>query len=156
MIVPVDMGRPLEWCEASKQHPREGAAFYFCFMLMCATFVYRGFDWIYDWVLWAFVVAIPVLVYFDMRKDRVLAGAHWVQERNKWVSTYELVEIRSTTSGYNRASKLVDAHGNKLTLILRNAQENPKLWDLVYNGIVYSVASGNCDISRAARRILKV
>ena len=96
------------------------------------------------------------LIYFDLKKERVLAGARWVQERDKWVSTYELTKIRSTTVGLNRASKLTDAQGNTLVLVLRNAQMNPQLWNLVYNGIVHSVASGECDISKAARRILKV
>lgn len=150
------MGPPLEWCEESKHFPVHGAAFFLCFMLACATFVYRGFDWIYEWLPWTAVLGLPLLVFFDMRKDRVLAGARWVQERDKWVSTYELVTIRSTTVGLNRATKLIDAQGNKIVLILRNAQANPALWDLVYNGIVHSVASGSCDISRAARRILRV
>ncbi|MFY2790993.1 hypothetical protein [Rhodococcus sp. MALMAid1271] len=86
----------------------------------------------------------------------MIAGARWVQQRDEWVSTYELEKIRSTTFGLNRAMSIRDIHGNNFVLVLRPTQQNPLLWNLVYNGIAYSVAHGNCDISKAARRILKV
>ena len=156
VLPPPEMGPPLEWCEESKKYPLERAIILVCFCLLSSTFIYRGFDWVYEWFPWTFTLALSVLYYLDKKKDRVLAGAQWVQERDKWVSTYELTRVRFTTVGYNRAAKLVDIHGNELVIVLRHTQMNPKLWDLVYNGIVYSVATGNCDISKAARRILKV
>ncbi|CCQ15576.1 putative uncharacterized protein [Rhodococcus sp. AW25M09] len=115
-----------------------------------------SFEWIWDWWPPCMVFGLPLLQYRKSLGDRVLAGARWVQQRDKWISTYEITKIRSTTVGLNRASKIEDVHGNKLILVLRDAQMNPLLWNLVYNGIAHSVANGNCDISKAARRILKV
>lgn len=37
----------------------------------------------------------------------------------------------------------------------RDTQGNPGLWDLVYNGVLHSVVSGNCDLDAETRRILK-
>ncbi|MGB6072360.1 MAG: hypothetical protein WBG53_17635 [Rhodococcus sp. (in: high G+C Gram-positive bacteria)] len=118
--------------------------------------IYRGFEWTSNWFLWVFITVICVTMYFDLKKDRVIAGARWVQQREEWVSTYELVRIRSTTVGLNRAMSIRDTHGNKLVLVLSTTQKNPPLWNLVYNGIAHSVAHGDCDISKAARRIIKV
>ncbi|MDZ7918083.1 MAG: hypothetical protein U5O16_40775 [Rhodococcus sp. (in: high G+C Gram-positive bacteria)] len=156
VVVPVEMGPPLEWCEESKHYPLQGAIFIFCFGLLCWTFVYRGFDWLTDWFPWTFLSVMSALFFRKLAKDRVIAGARWVQQRDEWVSTYELAKIRSTTFGLNRAMSIRDTHGNNFVLVLRPTQQNPLLWNLVYNGIAHSVAHGNCDISKAARRILKL
>lgn len=156
IVVPPEMGPPLEWCEESKHYPLQGAIFYLCLFAVCGTVIYRGFEWTSNWFLWVFITVICVTMYFDLKKDRVIAGARWVQQREEWVSTYELVRIRSTTVGLNRAMSIRDTHGNKLVLVLSTTQKNPPLWNLVYNGIAHSVAHGDCDISKAARRIIKV
>ncbi|WP_183130497.1 hypothetical protein [Rhodococcus sp. SBT000017] len=156
VVAPEEMGPPLEWCEESKHYPLQGAIFYLCLFAVSGTIIYRGFEWTSNWFLWVFITVICVAMYFHLKKDRVVAGSRWVQQRDEWISTYEITKIRSTTVGLNRASKIEDVHGNKLILVLRDAQMNPLLWNLVYNGIVHSVAHGNCDISKAARRILKI
>ena len=127
VVVPTEMGPPLEWCEESRTFHVQGSIFMFGFALFAFVVVYRGFGWVSEWFPWVFAAVMAVLIYRKIREDRVIAGAQWIQQRDKWVSTYELTKIRSTT-----------------------------VWDLVYNGIVHSVASGNCDISKAARRILKI
>lgn len=155
-IVPQHYGPALEAYEEPKRNKMQGVGCLFGLGVLAFAIPFRGFDWISMWFPWVFILGLTFLQYRKVLGDRVLAGSRWVQQRDKWVSTYELTKIRSTTNGLNRASKIEDANGNKLTLVLRDAQENPLLWDLVYNGIVHSVASGNCDISKAARRILKV
>lgn len=128
----------------------------FVFGVLCFTVPSLGFEWLTSWWAMCIVVGLPLLQYHKVLGDRVLAGARWVQQRDKWVSTYELARIRSTTVGLYRAMNIKDIHGNNFILVLHDAQMNPQLWDLVYNGILHSVTHGDCDISNAARRILKV
>lgn len=153
---PSEWGVALEWFSKRRGDIFQGSVGFFVLCLAAVTFMRGGFDWVTDWFPWCFSGGLSLLVYFDARRDRVLAGSQWVQTGKKWVSIYELTRIRSTNVGLQRAMKLEDCHGHKLVLVLRHAQKNTKLWDLVYNGIVHSVASGDCDISKAARRILKV
>ncbi len=85
------------------------------------------------------------------------AGATWVQWRSRWVDTYHLTRIRFSADGYSRVLRLKDAHGNEIhSFKISEIQGNPDLWDLVYNGILHSVASGNCDIDAKTRRILQI
>lgn len=156
VVAPREMGPPLEWCVESKRTNLLGAGFIFSLAIIAFIIPYRGFDWVSDWFPWCFAAVMTALFYRKISKDQVVAGARWVQQRDQWVSTYELTKIRSTNVGLKRASSIQDVHGNKFVLVLRDAQQNPLLWDLVYNGIVHSVTSGNCDISKAARRILEV
>jgi hypothetical protein len=153
---PSEWGVALEWFSQPRGDIFQGSVGFFVLCLAAFAVITGGFDWVTDWFPWGFSGGLSLLIYFDARRDRVLAGSQWVQTRKEWVSTYELTRIRSTNVGLQRAMKLEDNHGHKLVLVLRHAQKNTKLWDLVYNGIVHSVASGDCDISKAARRILKV
>lgn len=85
------------------------------------------------------------------------AGATWVQWRGTWVDTYNLTRIRFYADGCSRVLRLKDAHGNTIhSFKISEIQGNPDLWDLVYNGILHSVASGACDIDAKTRHILRI
>ena len=155
-VVPLEHGPALEAFEEPRGTKVLQAWMLFAIFLLVFVVPFRGFGWADLWFPWFVILGLPLLHYRKSLGDRVLAGARWVQQRDQWISTYEITKIRSTTVGLNRASKIEDVHGNKLILVLRDAQMNPLLWNLVYNGIAHSVAYGNCDISKAARRILKV
>lgn len=153
---PSEWGVALEWFSQPRGNIFQGSVGFFVFSLAVVTFMRGGFDWATDWFSWCSSGGLGLMLYIDASRHRVLAGFQWVQTRKKWVSTYELTRIRSTNIGLQRAMKLDDSHGHTLVLVLRHAQKNIELWDVVYDGIVHSVASGDCDISKAARRILKV
>ncbi|MCJ0978750.1 hypothetical protein MTX35_13615 [Rhodococcus sp. ARC_M12] len=155
-VVPLEYGPALEAFEEPRREKLLQAVMLICIFLLFFIVPFRGFGWADLWFPWLVILGLPVLQYRKSLGDRVLAGARWVQQRDEWISTYEITKIRSTTVGLNRASKIEDVHGNKLILVLPDAQMNPLLWNLVYNGIVHSVAYGNCDISKAARRILEI
>lgn len=118
----------------------------------------HGFSWV-GW-LWVWIVLAVFLMWelATMRQGSWLAaGAVWVQQDKYWVNTYELTRIQFTVSGLNRVLKLSDSSGRNIYgLNIRKIQSNQPMWDLVYNGILHSVASGNCDISDKARSVLKV
>lgn len=49
------------------------------------------------------------------------------------------IEISGASGGLSWDSDLVGSEGNEAGVGLRDVQRNSALWDLVYNGIVYSV-----------------
>ncbi|MDZ7929262.1 MAG: hypothetical protein U5N21_04025 [Rhodococcus sp. (in: high G+C Gram-positive bacteria)] len=155
-VVPSEYGPAPEAFEESRREKTLQVLMLVAMFLLFFIVPFRGFGWADLWFPWLVILGLPALQYRKSLGDRVLAGARWVQQRDEWISTYEITRIRSTTVGLNRASKIEDVHSNKMILVFRDAQMNPLLWNLVYNGIAHSVAHGNCDISKAARRILKV
>nr|WP_246045175.1 hypothetical protein [Rhodococcus oryzae] len=118
----------------------------------------RGLDWLGYWWVWVVFAATVLWGLWTFRHgDWLAAGSTWVQQNKNWVNTYELTQIRFTVSGLNRALILTDSSGQNIHgLVIRSVQSNQPMWDLVYNGILHSVASGNCDISDKARAVLKV
>ncbi|MFC7449732.1 hypothetical protein [Rhodococcus daqingensis] len=123
-----------------------------------ATWRTGGLVWMTWW--WSWLVLGLWLAHgwwFSRHGNWLAAGAVWVQQDKNWVNTYELTKIRFTVSGLNRVLKLTDSSGRNIYgLVIRDVQSNQPMWDLVYNGILHSVASGDCDISDKARSVLKV
>ncbi|WP_240959651.1 hypothetical protein [Rhodococcus sp. HNM0563] len=119
--------------------------------------VQAGFEWVRWWWFWAITLAGAWVMFRATRNHWTAAGATWVQWRTSWVDTYHLTRIRFSADGTNRVLRLKDAHGNEIhSFKISQIQGNPDLWDLVYNGILHSVASGNCDIDAKTRRILQI
>ncbi|HET8994346.1 MAG TPA: hypothetical protein VFN32_11140, partial [Rhodococcus sp. (in: high G+C Gram-positive bacteria)] len=113
--------------------------------------------WIQWWWFWVIILTGAWMMFRAYGNSWAAAGATWVQWRSSWVDTYRLTRIRFSADGYARVLRLKDAHGNKIhSFKIHDLQSNPDLWDLVYNGILYSIASGNCDIDAKTRRILKI
>ncbi len=116
----------------------------------------QGLGWIDNWTLWCVALAGGAFMYWRGGHNWMAAGSQWVQSGPQWINTYEIVRIRFSVDGLHRVIRLKDSSGQELTLELRNAQGHPLLWDLVYNGLLHSVASGHCDISKKARKVLKL
>ncbi|WP_226435131.1 MULTISPECIES: hypothetical protein [Rhodococcus] len=119
--------------------------------------VQAGFEWIHWWWYWTIVVTFSWIIFRACGNSWSAAGATWVQWRSSWVDTYHLTRIQFSADGYARVLRLKDVHGNTIhSFKIHDLQANPDLWDLVYNGILHSVASGNCDIDAKTRRVLKI
>ncbi|RFU43300.1 hypothetical protein DZF91_01820 [Actinomadura logoneensis] len=71
------------------------------------------------------------------------AGADWLRKGRIWVDVYNLVEVEIEPRKRN-ADFLVlkDRAGRSITVGVDDVQENARLWELVYNGILHSVACG--------------
>ncbi|WP_238588653.1 hypothetical protein [Rhodococcus pyridinivorans] len=109
------------------------------------------------WVMWVIMIVGAWVMFRATRNHWTAAGSTWVQWRDGWVDTYQLTRIRFSADGPNRVLRLKDIHGNEIhSFKISEIQRNPDLWDLAYNGILHSVASGNCDIDAKTRRILKI
>ncbi|MEV0947125.1 hypothetical protein [Rhodococcus sp. NPDC049939] len=154
---PEDLGPTLEWFQFESKHRMQATIGMPAIVAAFATLKVGGFDWVSDWGFWVLLTVIGAVMYWRTGYEWMAAGAMWVQEGPKWVNTYELVRIRFSVDGLRRVLRLEDAEGRKVhSFGLRDVQSNPQMWDLVYNGILHSVASGNCDISRKARKVLQI
>jgi len=115
-----------------------------------------GLEWISWWGYWA-IMGVSAWFMYLMGDRWTAAGASWVQKQNSWVDTYHLTRIRLNAGDAARSLFLDDKHGNAIrSLSLAQIQANPDLWDLVCNGILHSIASGDCDINARTRRILQI
>lgn len=155
--VPQHPGPVLEWLQPTRRDQFGEAAALAALLAVFGTVNDRGFDWIHEWWAWSLLVIFPWLIFRASGNSWTAAGATWVQWRSSWVDTYHLTRIRFSADGYSRVLRFKDAHGNKIhSFKISEIQCNPDLWDLVYNGILHSVASGNCDIDAKTRRVLKI
>lgn len=119
------------------------------------TLINTGFDWLTSWWAWFCILAFGAFGYFSYRNATCAAGAEWFSHGKHWVRQYELTTVKITMRFSNRYLRLIDCDGRKVTVFLGDVQQNQRLWDLVYNGIVHSVASG-AETNWIARRALKL
>ncbi|MDH6282274.1 hypothetical protein [Prescottella agglutinans] len=153
---PTGLGPILEWSQPTRWHRIKGIAVMVGVMVIFATLV-NGTSWVSLWQPWAFALVFYAFLYWRFRDDWLVAGAVWVQVDKSWINTYELVEITFSVSGLNRVLRLKDSSGRQIySLRLRDFQANPLMWDLAYNGILHSVASGRCEISPKAGTVSKL
>lgn len=121
-------------------------------------------SWSFAWMLkpsWAFFWVLSLgggwLMYKIFSNVWLAAGATWLQNGRYWVDVYQLTEIKVKAAGVNQMLRLKDSVGREIgSLKLGDVQRNQALWDLVYNGILHSVASGAATPSKGTREILKL
>lgn len=146
----------LEWSQGTRKVAWQ-ATFAGWILIAVALTLMNGFAWMTAWPVWLYVPAWWWAMFRVVKLKWLAAGSVWVQTRWSWVNVYELTRIRFTVNGVNRVLRLEDSAGREVDpLDLRDVQANPAMWDLVYNGILHSVASGNCDISEKARAVLRL
>lgn len=121
-------------------------------------FVARGFatDWLHFWWVWVAVGAAAVLAYFITKVENAAAGAEWVMENKTWVRTYELTKIKAYTYSNSLNLHLTDTGGRKLEINISRLQDDRRIWDLTYNGILHSVVNNRADTNQLARSALKL
>ncbi|MGH3831930.1 MAG: hypothetical protein ACRDRS_16030, partial [Pseudonocardiaceae bacterium] len=117
----------------------------------------HGFGWVSIWWLWLPLIIFGLAVYWVTSKSWLAAGATWLQNGEVWVDVYELVTIDIKASGAKLNLRLTDSTGRTIgSLSLADTQRNQALWDLVYNGILHSVATGKADPPHNVHTILKL
>jgi hypothetical protein len=95
--------------------------------------------------------------YFALRNARYSAGAEWFAIHDKWIGTYQLVEVTAKASGSGVYLKLKDSDGEILEFKFSDlVGTNRLLYDLVYNGILHSVIAGNAATNSLLHRTLKL
>ncbi|WP_085468770.1 hypothetical protein [Rhodococcus rhodochrous] len=154
---PNHLGPTLEWLQPTVRDKYISALLIAGILIVYLTVINGDFRWIHWWIMWVIIIGSALLLFRGIGNHWTAAGINWVQWREDWVDTYQLTRIQFSADGYSRVLRLKDAHGNKIhSFKISEIQRNPDLWDLVYNGILHSVASGNCDIDTKTRHILKI
>lgn len=118
-----------------------------------------GFSWVTTWWLWLILVPWPFVFMWSGRNARHSAGAEWLAYgRGSWVRLYELTSIKVTivSGGMARKLELEDSGGRSLWVQIDDLQSNPKLWDLVYNGLIHSVHGSGAETNKRARDWLRL
>ncbi|WP_277370744.1 hypothetical protein [Rhodococcus rhodochrous] len=154
---PDHLGPTLEWLQPTLRDQYGDAAMLAGLLAVFGTISAGGFSWVLEWWAWGLLAFFPWMMFRASGNHWAAVGAGWVQWRSSWVDTYQLTRIQFSADGYSRVLRLKDALGNEIhSFKISEIQRNPDLWDLVYNGILHSVASGNCDIDAKTRHILKI
>ncbi|SFS55679.1 hypothetical protein [Saccharopolyspora flava] len=139
---PDEQGPALEWWRASPTRLLATAGWYFAFGVVVLTIKNWGLSWMNSGSLWLALLVIPAAAVLFMNNDRpIAAGAHWLYHKRRWIRTYELESVR-IAGGLTANDLALGQDGKELLIRVDNLQENPALWDLVYNGIRHSVANG--------------
>ncbi|MBK1785522.1 hypothetical protein [Prauserella cavernicola] len=99
------------------------------------------------WPLWLIPIVGAYLMSNPFNIDTVSAGADWVQwsrsrlRRTNHLKTYELTKIRTSYGGGDLYLDLYDDERG-MSRTFAEWHRDRRIWDLVYNGIVHSVAGG--------------
>lgn len=153
---PEQQGPRLEWYQEGPRGALTSGLLGAVIVAVAGTLI-SGPEWVTQWYMWLLPIITGFLVFITLRKDWVAAGARWLQHKNTWVDTYDLVDVTIGANGMNQVLKLTDSQGRRIqTLPLRDVQENADLWDLVYNGILHSTVNGKANPPRGTRVILKL
>ncbi|WP_094979585.1 hypothetical protein [Rhodococcus pyridinivorans] len=154
---PEHLGPTLEWLQPTVRDKYTSALSMVLLLVVYLTVLNGDFRWVHWWIMWVIMAVGAWMMFRATANHWTAAGARWVQWRSNWIDTYHLTRIRFSADGYSRVLRLKDDHGNEIhSFKISDIQGNPDLWDLVYNGILHSVASGNCDIDAKTRHILKI
>jgi hypothetical protein len=151
---PPEAGPILEWEQGNQRTAIWSGIAIAVILIGVLTLRSGGMRWVTGWWWWLIILLFGLLVYRGLSGMWIAAGADWFQVRKRSVNVYDLTDIRvdSTRSLYLR---LADSTGATIgSLRLADAQRNQPLWDLVYNGIVSSVATGKANPSPRTRGIL--
>lgn len=157
-MAPEGMGRTLAWRVKGRRDGLTGLIFTLCvaigiiaFVSLINDFQLRAFGF---WQAWAIIIVGAWLMADPLKRETISAGADWVQwyKRPKWyqwrkrephvVKTYRLTNIEGYAAGAVLYLRIVDEDGQGSDRIRAGLQPDRRIWDLVYNGILHSVAAG--------------
>ncbi|OZM70301.1 hypothetical protein CFN78_25570 [Amycolatopsis antarctica] len=108
------------------------------------------FEWATAWPVWLVFVVVAWLITGPFTYKVLSAGADWFQydyywygihKRNHVIKLYRLRQINFGSGPTVMTLGLADDEDN-IGLALREWQSDRRMWDLVYNGILHSVAAG--------------
>jgi len=150
-------GPTLVWYQASRRKAVTAVAGVYA-LVMVGIFIVQGFttDWMHFWWIWVAMAAGAALAYPIVMKESSAAGAEWVMMNKAWVRTYELTSVKAYTYSNSLNLHLIDRDGRKLQTNISRLQDDRRIWDLAYNGILHSVVKNGADTNQLARKSLKL
>lgn len=155
---PEGRGPILEWHQGRASTSIGSGLLVSLIIIVFGTLKDWGFGWMTTWWLWLLVIWPPFFFYFIGRRTGISAGADWFAVKGGHVDTYQLTEVKVTgaSGGLAWDLDLKDKNSNELSINLREIQTNRELWDLVYNGILYSVQHASAKTNSHAIDKLKL
>lgn len=119
------------------------------------------------WPAWPAIAVAAWLLAGPLDMPALSAGADWLQwsRRNRWwgvrdgprahIRCYELREITALIHQTHTVLTLTDNDGRTCTKTREELQRDRIVWDLLYNGILHSVANG-AKITSTAAEVLRL
>ena len=167
---PAGRGRVLAWHKSNKR----GKAVLFvgslALIVLGGSLLRAGegrpfFDGVVHWQPWLAAVVFALVITRPATYLVLSAGADWVQlhqitfgitRRHRVVDLYSLEKIEAdvVAGGAGLALTLQSARGT-IRLVTHDWQADRRVWDLVYNGILHSVAAG-AEVNANARGMLEL
>ncbi|WP_275294958.1 hypothetical protein [Amycolatopsis sp. La24] len=163
---PPGLGPVLAWHRESRRGKialiLTSAAILIAGTLVISLFHRGGLGILTAWPIWAVIVVAVFLISSPFSYFTYAAGADWLMvERTRWgvksrawIDTYELTKIDAAYGGTTFHLWLYDKDMG-LTRSSEELQRDRRIWDLVYNGILHSVANG-AQVSNQAIGILQL
>lgn len=162
------MGPVLVWHKKSKQGKARLFAFSLAMFAAGASVLslpngLNPFFWAGIWQIWAIVLVFSLLITAPFTYTVLSAGADWFQgqtvrfgllKKTATVRIYELTEIKAEYAGVTWWLTLMGSGGGA-HLALHEWQSDRRMWDLVYNGILHSVAAG-AECNRITQQLLEL
>ena len=155
---PPDQGPVLAWYRSSRSYVIQLGilGFIVTAVLLSARDGFH-FHWVKYWWAWLILVLAGVLIGLTQRKGlECSAGVEWVRGRKTWVRTYELVKVKLSVGVGQFYLSMQDCDGRSMSLAVAALQEDPLMWDLVYNGVLHSVIAGGAETNGQLHRFLRV
>lgn len=114
------------------------------------------------WPVWVVIIAFSLLATGPFSYLTYSAGADWLQvdqarwgrHKRIWIDLYELRRVHAHYGGSTFHLELYD-NDIGLARSFQELQQDRRIWDLVYNGILHSVANG-ATVSQQAIGILQL
>lgn len=155
---PPGMGRALAWYRTTSQQRWGFFALALLIIVGGASLLLLLFDkshnpvaWMRFWQLWLVAIVVAFLWADPLGVATAAAGADWLAlrkrrwllfKRDDWVKLYELVSIEWThVAGLGDGLHLADEE-REISFGLDEVSDNRAVWELVYTGILHSVANG--------------
>jgi hypothetical protein len=154
---PPGQSRTLEWIPRSWKKFKQYSIFYVILLVGFITLKDWGIAWVEDWRVWLMVAVLSGLgALATWSSDDMAAGADWFRYGKTWVKIYELTEVKLDKAMVADNLELKDAVGHEVSITITSIQNNLDLWNLVYNGILYSVHEGGAMVNERARDRLRL
>lgn len=152
-------GPPLEWSYHDARDRRWvfGITVVLLMVFLSVKTILDGegaFRWVTYWQMWI-VIGVAGLFMVWGGSTRLAAGADWLKREKQFVKTYELTSVMVGKDWGQGELVLKDRSGSELTVGLNDLRTNEPLWDLVYNGIQHSIATG-AEVNTMAMQKLRV
>lgn len=148
---PASMGPTLVWWRDSPKAGLARAAFAFALMMIGVAVIGLSGDGDLSifgmWPIWIVIVVFAYLASNPFNVNTISAGADWVQWRHSrlkktnYVKLYELTKVRTSYGGGDLHLAIYDDERG-MDRSFSEWHRDRRIWDLVYNGIVHSVAKG--------------